>query len=77
MALQCFHFGYKACFILVSISTSRSHVATVRKAFSRVLLMHAGNLVLAQLTEHLPLTAFRRCVALYAAEFVHFTSARC
>jgi hypothetical protein len=39
--------------------------------------MHAGKLVLAQLTEHLPLTAFRRCVALNAAEFVHFTSARC
>ncbi len=30
--------------------------------------MHAGKLVFAQLTEHLPLTTFRRCVALYAGE---------
>jgi hypothetical protein len=33
-----------------------------------MLLMHAGKLVFAQLTEHLPLTASRRCVALYARE---------
>jgi IS4 transposase len=30
--------------------------------------MHAGKLVFAQLTEHLPLSTFRRCVALYAGE---------
>jgi hypothetical protein len=30
--------------------------------------MHIGKLVFAQLTEHLPLTTFRRCVALYAGE---------
>jgi hypothetical protein len=30
--------------------------------------MHVGKLVFAQLTEHLPLTTFRRCVALYAGE---------
>ncbi len=30
--------------------------------------MHAGKLVFAQLTEHLPLPTFRRCVALYAGE---------
>lgn len=30
--------------------------------------MHAGKLVFAQLTEYLPLTTFRRCVALYAGE---------
>jgi hypothetical protein len=30
--------------------------------------MHAGKLVFAQLTEHLPLTTFRRCVAAYAGE---------
>jgi IS4 transposase len=30
--------------------------------------MHAGKLVFAQLTEHLPLTTFRRCVAHYAGE---------
>jgi Domain of unknown function (DUF4372)/Transposase DDE domain len=31
--------------------------------------MHAGKLVFAQLTEHLPLSTFRRCVALYAGEY--------
>jgi hypothetical protein len=36
-----------------------------KSIFAGVVLMHAGKLVLAQLTEHLPLTAFRRCVALY------------
>jgi hypothetical protein len=37
--------------------------------------MHAGKLVFAQLTEHLPLSTFRRCVALYAGEhkIKHFT----
>ena len=30
--------------------------------------MHAGKLVFAQLTEHLPLTTFRRCVAAYGGE---------
>ena len=30
--------------------------------------MHAGKLVFAQLTEHLPLSTFRRCVARYAGE---------
>jgi hypothetical protein len=30
--------------------------------------MRVGKLVFAQLTEHLPLTTFRRCVALYAGE---------
>jgi hypothetical protein len=30
--------------------------------------MHAGKLVFAQLTEHLPLTTFRRCVATYGGE---------
>jgi hypothetical protein len=30
--------------------------------------MHVGKLVFAQLTEHLPLTTFRRCVALYAGD---------
>ena len=30
--------------------------------------MHVGKLVFAQLTEHLPLSTFRRCVALYAGE---------
>jgi hypothetical protein len=37
--------------------------------------MHTGKLVFAQLTEHLPLTTFRRCVALYAGEhkIKHFT----
>ena len=30
--------------------------------------MHAGKLVFAQLTEYLPLTTFRRCVALYSGE---------
>jgi hypothetical protein len=30
--------------------------------------MHAGNLVFAQLTEYLPLTTFRRCVARYEGE---------
>ena len=32
--------------------------------------MHAGKLVFAQLTEHLPLTTFRRCVAAYGGETV-------
>lgn len=32
------------------------------------MLMHAGKLVFAQLTEHLPLTTFRRCVAAYGGE---------
>jgi hypothetical protein len=31
--------------------------------------MHEGKLVFAQLTEHLPLTTFRRCVALYAGDY--------
>jgi len=30
--------------------------------------MHAGKLVFAQLTEYLPLTTFRRCVARYDGE---------
>ena len=61
----CWH---KACFILVSISTSKRYRATLRRPFSRVSLMHAGKLVFAQLTEYLPLTTFRRCVALYSGE---------
>jgi hypothetical protein len=55
-------------FVLVSISTSGSEAAILRRPFSRVSLMHIGKLVFAQLTEHLPLTTFRRCVALYAGE---------
>jgi hypothetical protein len=35
--------------------------------------MHAGKLVFAQLTEHLPLTTFRRCVAAYGGEHKSFT----
>ena len=37
--------------------------------------MHVGKLVFAQLTEHLPLSTFRRCVALYAGDhkIKHFT----
>ncbi len=31
--------------------------------------MHEGKLVFAQLTEHLPLTTLRRCVALYAGDY--------
>ena len=31
--------------------------------------MNQGKLVFAQLTEHLPLTTFRRCVARYRGEF--------
>ncbi len=30
--------------------------------------MHAGKLLFAQLTSHLPLSTFRRCVALYGGE---------
>jgi hypothetical protein len=30
--------------------------------------MHSGKLVFAQLTSHLPLTTFRRCVAAYDGE---------
>ena len=30
--------------------------------------MHAGKLVFAQLTSHLPLSTFRRCVAAYGGE---------
>jgi hypothetical protein len=48
---------------LVSISTSISAGATLRRPSSRIYLIDAGKLVFAQLTSHLPLSTFRCCLA--------------
>jgi hypothetical protein len=43
--------------------------ATLRRLFPQGTPMHAGKLVFAQLTEFLPLTTFRRCVARYTGGY--------
>src|SRR5271168_5350657 len=55
-------------FFLVSISTQKARSVRLRSHFSWDALMHAGKLIFAQLTEYLPLTTFRRCVARYDGE---------
>jgi hypothetical protein len=40
----------------------------LRKTFSQGISMNQGKLVFAQLTQHLPLTTFRRCVSRYQGE---------
>jgi hypothetical protein len=54
--------------ILVSISTQKARSVRLRSHFLWDALMHAGKLIFAKLTEYMPLTTFRRCVARYGGE---------
>ena len=46
----------------------RCRFATLRASDSRGASMNRGKSIFAQITEHLPLTTFRRCVARYGGE---------
>src|ERR1019366_1775037 len=55
-------------FFLVSIWSVSHRSAILRGTHSREASMHLGKLVFAQITQHLPLTTFRRCVTHYGGE---------
>jgi Domain of unknown function (DUF4372) len=54
--------------ILSASCAPKARSVRQRSHFSWDALMHVGKLIFAQLTEYLPLTTFRRCVARYGGD---------